>query len=211
MKKRKVTLRIAVPDDAGALVAIYAPYVLNTAVTYEYEVPSAGEFRRRIMHTLENYPYVVAEVDGEIAGYAYTGRLGVRAAFAWAAETSIYIREDMHGLGIGRKLYDALEKFSQVQHIVTLHSAIAWSEDENDPRLTRGVRPFTGIWALRKQRILSIAGINLTAGMIYCGWKKRWAYYRKDRSRSGLFPPLLRKNTGPVLIENKTAEENGRK
>ena len=127
MKKRKVTLRIAVPDDAGALMAIYAPYVLNTAVTYEYEVPSAGEFRRRIVHTLENYPYVVAEVDGEIAGYAYTGRLGVRAAFAWAAETSIYIREDMHGLGIGRKLYDALEKFSQVQHIVTLHSGIPGS------------------------------------------------------------------------------------
>lgn len=164
MKKRKVTLRIAVPDDAGALVAIYAPYVLNTAVTYEYEVPSAGEFRRRIVHTLENYPYVVAEVDGEIAGYAYTGRLGVRAAFAWAAETSIYIREDMHGLGIGRKLYDALEKFSQVQHIVTLHSAIAWSEDENDPRLTRGSPAF--------HRHL---GFTETAHFKHCGFKfDRW-------------------------------------
>ena len=72
MKKRNITLRIAVPDDARALVAIYAPYVLNTAVTYEYEVPSAVEFRRRIVHTLENYPYVVAEVDGEIfSGAAY--------------------------------------------------------------------------------------------------------------------------------------------
>ena len=101
MKNRKITLRMAVPDDAKALVAVYAPYVLHTAVTYEYEVPSVEEFRSRIEHTLENYPYVVAEVDGEIAGYAYTGRLGVRAAFAWAAETSIYLREDCHGLGIG--------------------------------------------------------------------------------------------------------------
>lgn len=61
---------MAVPDDAKALVAVYAPYVLHTAVTYEYEVPSADEFRQRIAHTLENYPYMVAEVDGEIAGYA---------------------------------------------------------------------------------------------------------------------------------------------
>lgn len=67
---------MAVPDDAKALVVVYAPYVLHTAVTYEYEVPTVEEFRRRIEHTLENYPYVVAEVDGEIAGYAYTGRLG---------------------------------------------------------------------------------------------------------------------------------------
>ena len=55
---------MAVPDDANALVAVYAPYVLHTAVTYEYEVPTVEEFRRRIEHTLENYPYVVAEVEG---------------------------------------------------------------------------------------------------------------------------------------------------
>lgn len=109
---------MAVPDDAKALVAVYAPYVLHTAVTYEYEVPTVEEFRRRIEHMLENYPYVVAEVDGEIAGYAYTGRLGGRAAFAWAAETSIYLREDCHGLGIGTMLYEALERFSAAQHIV---------------------------------------------------------------------------------------------
>ena len=133
---------MAVPDDAKALVAVYAPYVLHTAVTYEYEVPSVEEFRSRIEHTLENYPYVVAEVDGEIAGYAYTGRLGVRAAFAWAAETSIYLREDCHGLGIGTMLYEALERFSAAQHIVTLHSAIAWSDDADDPWLTRGSPAF---------------------------------------------------------------------
>ena len=67
-----IIIRTAAADDAAALLAIYAPYVEQTAITFEYEVPSLEEFRRRIIHTLQRYPYLVAEENGEILGYAYT-------------------------------------------------------------------------------------------------------------------------------------------
>ena len=202
MKNRNITLRMAVPDDAKALVVVYAPYVLHTAVTYEYEVPTVEEFRRRIEHTLENYPYVVAEVDGEIAGYAYTGRLGGRAAFAWAAETSIYLREDCHGLGIGTMLYEALERFSAAQHIVTLHSAIAWSDDVDDPWLTRGSPAF--------HRHL---GFTETAHFRHCGYKfDRWYDLLWMEKTLGILPekpkpflplPVLTKEECSACLDRK--------
>ena len=89
-----IHIRPAVSDDAPALLDIYAPYVIETAITFEYEVPTLDDFRQRIKNTLHTHPYLVIERDGEIAGYAYTGQLGSRAAYAWAAETSIYLRQD---------------------------------------------------------------------------------------------------------------------
>lgn len=73
--KRQLRIRIATPEDAARLVAIYAPYVENTSITFEYIVPSAEEFADRIRHTLTRYPYLVAELDGEPAGYAYASAL----------------------------------------------------------------------------------------------------------------------------------------
>ena len=66
--KRQLRIRIATPEDAARLVAIYAPYVEQTAITFEYEVPSVEEFAGRIEHILEKYPYLVAEAEGEIIG-----------------------------------------------------------------------------------------------------------------------------------------------
>ena len=68
-------VRIAGGEDAEKLLAIYAPYVENTAITFEYEVPSIEEFRERIEHTLSRYPYLVAERGGEIMGYAYASNV----------------------------------------------------------------------------------------------------------------------------------------
>ena len=82
-----IHIRPATPDDAPALLAIYAPYITDTAITFEYEVPALSDFRQRIEATLRTHPYLVLERDGEILGYAYTGQLGSRAAYAWAAET----------------------------------------------------------------------------------------------------------------------------
>lgn len=87
-----IHIRPVVSDDAPALLDIYAPYVIETAITFEYEVPTLDDFRQRIKNTLHTHPYLVMERDGEIVGYAYTGQLGSRAAYAWAAETSIYLR-----------------------------------------------------------------------------------------------------------------------
>ena len=74
-----IHIRPAVSDDAPALLDIYAPYVIETAITFEYEVPTLDDFRQRIKNTLHTHPYLVIERDGEIVGYAYTGQLGSRA------------------------------------------------------------------------------------------------------------------------------------
>ena len=105
-----VTIRPAAPEDAPALLAIYAPYVRETAVTFEYEVPTPEEFAGRIRRTLERYPYLTAQSGGEVLGYACAGPFKERAAYGWSVETTIYLRQDQRGRGLGRALYQALER-----------------------------------------------------------------------------------------------------
>ena len=130
-----ITIRTAALDDAAALLAIYAPYVEQTAITFEYEVPSLEEFRGRIAHTLRRYPYLVAEENGEILGYAYTGPFGERVAYSWAVETSIYLRQDIRGRGLGKRLYQALEDVSRAQNVQSLYACIAYP-DADDAHLS---------------------------------------------------------------------------
>ena len=104
--KRQLRIRIATPEDAARLVAIYAPYVENTSITFEYIAPSAEEFADRIRHTLTRYPYLVAELDGEPAGYAYASAFKSRAAYDWSVETSIYVSRDLRSSGVGSLLYE---------------------------------------------------------------------------------------------------------
>lgn len=130
-----VTLRFATPADAEALVAIYAPYILKTAITYEYEIPSAEEFARRIETYSARYPYLVAELNGIPVGYAYACPLGSRPAFDWAVETAIYVHEDCKGMGIGKALYEKLEAILGAMGICTMTAAVA-SVDHEDPYLT---------------------------------------------------------------------------
>ena len=78
------TIRLATPDDAPALLAIYEPYVRETAITCEYEVPSVEEFAGRIERTLKRYPYLVMELDGRPVGYAYVSALNSREAYDWS-------------------------------------------------------------------------------------------------------------------------------
>ena len=80
----EIIIRDAVPEDAEVLLAIYAPYIRETAITFEYDVPSVEEFKHRIINISEKYPYLVAEEEGEAVGYAYAAPFHVRAACAWA-------------------------------------------------------------------------------------------------------------------------------
>lgn len=127
-----IRIRTARPEDAIELLEIYAPYVRETAVTYEYTVPSQEEFASRIRHTMEKYPYLVAEKDGEILGYAYAGAFHPRAAYAWDAEMSIYIKKDRKRSGIGKTLYEALEKLLAEQNILNVYACIACPEEEDE-------------------------------------------------------------------------------
>ena len=127
-----ITIRAAAPEDAKDLLEIYAPYVTDTAVTYEYTVPTSEEFASRISHTLERYPYLVAEEDGEILGYAYAGAFHPRAAYAWDVEMSIYIKKDHKHSGIGRALYEALENITRYLRVLNVYACIACPEKEDE-------------------------------------------------------------------------------
>ena len=109
-EKKEMMIRIAKEEDAEALLAIYAPYIEHTVITYEYDVPTVEEFRGRIRRVLERYPYLVAELNGKICGYAYASAFHDRPACGWNVETSIYVDQNKKGIGIGTALYDKLEK-----------------------------------------------------------------------------------------------------
>ena len=100
MKEAK--LRITEPEDAAGLLDIYKPYVLHTAITFEYEVPSLQEFEQRIRQFSAQYPYLVCEAGGELLGYAYAHRFQERAAYGWNAECSVYVSQQAAGRHIGR-------------------------------------------------------------------------------------------------------------
>lgn len=130
-----VTLRIARVSDAHELLALYVPYVEETAISFETEVPSLEEFTRRMEKRLPQYPYIVAQRGGELLGYAYLSPFVGRAAYSWAAETTIYLRRDCRKMGIGKMLYTALENLARAQGIINLEACIGWT-DEPDEHLT---------------------------------------------------------------------------
>jgi len=131
-------IRMARPGDAEALLAIYAPYVRDTAITFEWDVPTVEEFRQRIAHTLERYPYLVAEsAGGRALGYAYAGPLKERKAYDWACELSIYVAQDAHGRGVGGALYATLVHLLAAMGVTNLNACIGYPAAPDDPYLTR--------------------------------------------------------------------------
>ena len=100
MKIEKVTV-----EDAEELLEIYAPYVENTAITFEYDVPSKDEFEERIKNISAKYPYIKAVHEGKIVGYAYAASFKDRRAYDWSVETTIYVKNNCKRMGIGKVLY----------------------------------------------------------------------------------------------------------
>ena len=130
------TIRVVSPDDAAELLALYRPYVEETAISFEWETPTLEEFTARIRRTLTKYPYLVLEQAGELLGYAYLSPFVGRAAYQWAAETSIYLRMDSRGLGLGRALYEAIEGIARAQNLTNLEACIGRPAGEADEHLT---------------------------------------------------------------------------
>ncbi|MDR2977410.1 MAG: GNAT family N-acetyltransferase [Streptococcaceae bacterium] len=123
--------RLASPTDAAAILEIYRPYIEKTAITFEYEVPTVGEFAARIVKTLEHYPYLVAEENGKILGYAYASRFRARIAYDWDAELSIYLAENARQQGIGKHLYQKLFALLEKQNLRKLYANITWPNPES--------------------------------------------------------------------------------
>lgn len=121
-----LTIRMAAKEDAPALLAVYAPYVENTAISFEYQVPTCEEFTQRITDTLKGYPYLAALQDGVIIGYAYASPFNRRAAYNWAAEVSIYVAEAARGTGVGSRLYETLESILRKQQVLNVNACITY-------------------------------------------------------------------------------------
>jgi phosphinothricin acetyltransferase len=131
------TIRLATESDAEQIQAIYAPYVIHTAISFELEPPTVEEMRGRIGDILPHWPWLVCEQRRKILGYVYAGRHRSRAAYQWSADVSVYIDEQFHRLGIGRALYSslfailALQGFYNAYAGITLPNAVSVSLHES--------------------------------------------------------------------------------
>lgn len=118
-------IRLATPEDSAAILDIYKHYILNTAITFEVEVPKAADFRRRVKEILAAYPFLLFEVQGDVVAYAYTHRYLARAAYDRCAQFSVYVRQDYCRHGIGTALYTALKEIARLQNIQNVYSLVA--------------------------------------------------------------------------------------
>lgn len=160
---RDIQIRVARESDAAALRDIYAPYVERTAVSFEYEAPDVATFLERIRRVQERYPYLVAESDGALLGYAYAGSFHTREAYSWSAEASIYLRMDCRRMGIGSALYRALESALRAMGVRRLYASIAVPDDPDEHLTLDSVRFHTAM------------GYHTVGEFHHCGWKfGRW-------------------------------------
>ncbi len=128
-----VVIRMAETQDARRLLEIYSYYIEETAVSFEYVVPTLEEFSSRIEKISSFYPYLVAEREGEIIGYAYAARFKERKAYDWDVELTIYLDKDYRRGGVGRRLYGALEEILRRQNIINLYAYITMPGSDGDP------------------------------------------------------------------------------
>lgn len=120
-------IRMATLDDAIRLLEIYEPYILNTAVTFEYETVPLNVFQNRMSKIMEQYPWLVYELNGVIVGYAYACPFHERAAFAWDCECSVYVDSTYHGIGIASALYSKLFELIKMQGFYNVYALITTS------------------------------------------------------------------------------------
>ncbi len=101
-------IRFATPDDAAGILAIYAPYCESSYVSFEIVAPSEPQMRERIARIAAEYPWLVCDSDGQVAGYAYASRHRERAAYRWTVDVAVYVAEKHHRRNVGRALYASL-------------------------------------------------------------------------------------------------------
>ena len=173
-------IRMATIEDIPAMLEIYGPYILNTTVTFEYTVPGKDEFIARFAAITAQFPWLVWEENGTVLGYAYASAPFTRAAYQWCAEPSIYLAPSVHGKGIGRQLYTALEAILLRQGYRVLYALIT---QENTASLAFHER----------------LGYRQTACLPRCGFKfGRWlgVTWMEKRQNSVEIP-----STAPISIQ----------
>ena len=124
-------IRVATEDDAAGMLEIYAPFILNSGITQETEVPSVEDFQQRVISNLEERPWLVCEINNEVAGYAYAGKHRDRKGYQWCTEPSVYISEKYFGVGVAIALYTALFDILKLQGYVNAYAVITLPNDRS--------------------------------------------------------------------------------
>lgn len=147
-----MAIRMATVSDVPQILAIYAPYVENTAISFEYTVPTQADFEKRFLSVTARFPWLVWEENGKILGYAYGSLPFERAAYQWCCEASIYLHPDAHRRGIGKKLYTHLADLLRQQGYQKVYAIVTTANE--------------GSVAFHKAM-----GYRITATMPDCGYK----------------------------------------
>lgn len=124
-------IRKAILSDAEAILGIYAPYITDTCISFETEVPAIGEFTDRIVNTMRLYPYLVCEYEGKIVGYTYASKHRERAAYKYSADVSVYVASEYQRQGIGRALYTKLFELLREQGVYTAYAGVTLPNDKS--------------------------------------------------------------------------------
>lgn len=169
-------IRAATEQDLPAILEIYRPYILHTAYTFEYDVPTPEAFLARFRTVTAAHPWLVWEENCEILGYAYGAKAFERAAYQWAADLSIYLRPECHGRGIGRALYQAVEEILRQQGYFVVYGLVT-SANEGSCTFHRAM------------------GYRQVAELPDCGWKQgQWHsiiwFEKRLRTGSPETPPI---------------------
>lgn len=182
------TLRLVREEDAPALLAIYAPYVNNTPVTFEVSVPSLSAFSSRIRGIAADYPYLVCDEGGRISGYAYAHRQFERAAYGWNAELTVYLEPAAAGHGRGRALYTALLALLRLQGVQNVYSLVTVPNPASE-----GLHEAFGF---RRSAVFSDTGFK-------CGAWRNVAWFEKALGSHASPPASLRsiKSLSPDAVQ----------
>lgn len=117
-------IRLAVENDSASILEIYAPFITGTVITFECDVPIVTEFGKRITNIEKKYPWLICEINGNAAGYAYASQFNERAAYDWSVDFSVYIKPEYHRKKIGKALYFALFELLKVQGYYNAYAGI---------------------------------------------------------------------------------------
>lgn len=131
-------IRLASLEDANAILSVYEPYVLHTSYSFEETLPDIDSFKQRMIDTLDRFPWLVYERNGMIVGFAYASPFNTRSAYDWVAQTSVYVVDKHHGLGIGNALYVALLDILTYQGYCTAYALVV-SPNEKSEKLHRSL------------------------------------------------------------------------
>lgn len=179
-------IRLVTPEDAEAVLEIYRPYIEKTAITFECDVPSVEEFRRRIEEIAVSYPYLIWEEAGAVLGYAYAHRFRERAAYDWDAELSVYVSENYLHRGVGRRLYACLLELLTQQKIRNVYGCVTIPNE-------------------RSENLHKAMGFQWTGAYHHSGYKMgRWydvAWYEKDLGNEKAEPIRPFSQMDPAVVQ----------